>query len=105
MELRISCIDEERLGFGIGDFAEIVLASGAADSGPQAPLGPFEVVKVENSKTAVLKLRHVADQLSQYSAFIISAVKLGSATIKKVTSSASIIYFLISITFHILLTK
>jgi hypothetical protein len=44
-------------------------------------------VKVENSKTAVLKLSQQADDLSQSPALIISAVKQGAATIRKVTTS------------------
>jgi hypothetical protein len=103
-ELRISCIEEERLGFGIGDFAEIVIISSAADSGLLVPLGPFEVVKVENSKTAVLKLSHQADDLSQLSELIINAVKLGGATIKKVTRTV-LTYFFFRISYYILLTK
>lgn len=98
VELKVSCIEEERLGFGIGDFAEIVIASSSAGSGSLVPLGPFEVVKVVNSKTAVLKLHHQAEDMSEFTALIIGSVKQGAVTIKKVRSPYEPLHYLSIVT-------
>ena len=93
-DLKISCIEEERLGLGIGDFAEMFITP-VSSSGNQVEVevqGPFEVVQVDNSKTAILRLSPIDGTTSYSFDNLVSAAKQGRVTVKKVRTDLS--YFL-----------
>ena len=88
-ELKISCIEEERLGLGINDYTELIISPDSNNSDPiESPLGPFKVIRVDNSKSVVISI-DVNDKNNNKNQLIdiqkiISAVKQGRVTMKKV---------------------
>jgi hypothetical protein len=72
LRLRIACIDEEKLGLGIGEFAEII------DSEAHE-YGPFEVLAVESSKAVVLNVYREETREK-----LLGITKRGKAVLKKV---------------------
>lgn len=84
LEMKISCIEEERLGLGIGDLAEIFITPDPTGvTSFNSPYGPFKVLKVESSKTVVLSvdIDGGSDELIK----VMSAIKQGRGTVKKVS--------------------
>ena len=86
IDIRVECIDEERLGLGIGDYADITLLDSNSDGTIAPPLGPYEVIRVDNSKSAVLRIRTFSDKWSEMASQLIMKIKAGKATVKKVRS-------------------
>ena len=85
LEMKISCIEEERLGLGIGDLAEIFITPDPTGvTSFNSPYGPFKVLKVESSKTVVLSvdIDGGSDELFK----VMSAIKQGRGTVKKVSN-------------------
>lgn len=85
-DIRVECIDEERLGLGIGDYADVTLLDSNSDGMIAPPLGPYEVIRVDNSKSAVLRIRTFSDKWSEMASHLIIKIKAGEATVKKVGS-------------------
>jgi hypothetical protein len=86
VDIRVECIDEERLGLGIGDYADVTLLDSNSDGMIAPPLGPYEVIRVDNSKSAVLRIRTLSDKWSEMADQILLKIKAGKATVKKVRS-------------------
>lgn len=86
VDIRVECIDEERLGLGIGDYADITLLDSISDGMIAPPLGPYEVIRVDNSKSAVLRIRTFSDKWSEMAEQLLMKIKAGRATVKKVRS-------------------
>ena len=84
VDIRVECIDEERLGLGIGDYADVTFLGNVLSSIYSPPLGPYEVTRVDNSKTAVLRIRTLSDKWSEIADQLLTKIKAGKATIKKV---------------------
>jgi hypothetical protein len=85
-DIRVECIDEERLGLGIGDCADVTLLDSNSDGMIALPLGPYEVIRVDNSKSAVLRIRTFSHKWSEMASHLIIKIKAGEATVKKVGS-------------------
>lgn len=86
VDVRVECIDEERLGLGIGDYADVTLLDSNSDGVIAPPLGPYEVIRVDNSKSAVLRIRTLSDKWSEVADQLLMKIKAGKATVKKVRS-------------------
>lgn len=84
IDIRVECIEEERLGLGIGDYADVTLLDSISDGSIAPPLGPYEVIRVDNSKSAVLRIRTLSDRWSEITDQLLIKIKAGKATVKKV---------------------
>ena len=84
VDIRVECIDEERTGLGIGDFADVTFLDNDLKDITILPLGPYEVIRIDNSKSAVLRAKILSNKGSQIAEQFITQIKAGKATIKKV---------------------
>ena len=87
VDISVECIDEERLGLGIGDYADVTFLDNDSSGEHALPGGPYEVIRVDNSKRAVLRFRTLTDKWSEMVDQFLTKIKAGKATIKKVRSS------------------
>ena len=77
------------MGLGINDYTELIISPDSNNSDPmESPLGPFKVIRVDNSKSVVISI-DVNDENNNKNQLIdiqkiISAVKQGRVTMKKV---------------------
>ena len=77
------------MGLGINDYTELIISPDSNNSDPiESPLGPFKVIRVDNSKSVVISI-DVNDKYNNKNQLIdiqkiISAVKQGRVTMKKV---------------------
>ena len=86
--IKITSIEEERLGLGIDDFAELIISPSTSGLNQvDSPLGPFKVIKVDSSKSVVLSVDISDDGENQMIMIgnLIDAVKQGRVTMKKVS--------------------
>ena len=84
VDIRVECIDEERTGLGIGDYADITFLDNDSSDISLLPIGPYEIIRIDNSKSAVLRIVNLSNKGSQIAEQFITQIKAGKATIKKV---------------------
>ena len=87
-DLKITCIEEERLGLGIDDFVELIISPNTNGfNHVEPPLGPFKVIKVDSSKSVVLSvdIGNKGENQVKNISHLIDAVKQGRVTMKKVS--------------------
>lgn len=84
VDIRVECIDEERTGLGIGDYADVTFLDDDTSDVTLLPMGPYEIIRVDNSKSAVLRIVNLSNKGSQIAEKFITQIKAGKVTIKKV---------------------
>lgn len=84
VDIRVDCIDEERTGLGIGDYADVTFLDNDSEDNSLLPSGPYEIIRIDNSKSAVLRVVNLSNKGSQIAEQFITQIKAGKATIKKV---------------------
>ena len=84
VDIRVECIDEERTGLGIGDYADVTFLDNDSSDVTLLPMGPYEIIRVDNSRSAVLRIVNLSNKGSQIAEKFITQIKAGKVTIKKV---------------------